>query len=73
MNDRNKKAEDDLIKHLDDFFANGGGHANVTFEDGKANIKHVTTNYTECADGKGACGVPTELDDEDFENDSHED
>ena len=61
--DKQKQIEN-LVSELDSRFSKGVGHVNFTTENG---IESITTNnnFTECADGKNACGVPTIYFDED--------
>ncbi len=52
---------EELIQTLDHFFADGGGHINISYKK-NASDKTMTSTYNECTEGKNACGVPTELD-----------
>lgn len=60
----NDKKINELVAELDNFFKNGGSHMNVEFND-ETDDKTITKSYNECCDGKNACGIPTELEEED--------
>ncbi|MCH5185950.1 MAG: hypothetical protein J1F64_07480 [Oscillospiraceae bacterium] len=50
---------DELVKMMDDFVTNGGGHLEVKAEGDTGTVETTTYKSTDCALGNKACQVPT--------------
>jgi hypothetical protein len=57
MCDKNKI--DELVKMMDNFVENGGGHLEVKVEGSTDTVETKTYKSTDCACGDKACQVPT--------------
>ncbi len=53
-----QKEISNLVKELDSLFSQGVGHVNFTTQNGLETVS-VDKKFTECEEGKNACGIPT--------------
>lgn len=53
-----QKRINELVNELDSLFSKGVGHINFTTVNGTESIS-VDKKFTECEEGKNACGIPT--------------